>query len=110
MTTYIYVVETFPSHICAKGMSISILAYFASLIIYLEVAPTAFTATRWKFHLAFLIALFFLILPLFLSFEQVARLFDDKVTTVRLDDRSAEESPKETEKSAASMLLVERTE
>ena len=42
VTTYVYTSEIFPNHIRAKGMSASIVAYFASLIIYLEVAPTAF--------------------------------------------------------------------
>lgn len=48
----VYTSEIFPSHIRAKGMSASIVAYFASLIIYLEVAPTAFADVRW--HSVFL--------------------------------------------------------
>lgn len=40
VTTYVYTSEIFPNHIRAKGMSASIVAYFASLLIYLEVAPT----------------------------------------------------------------------
>lgn len=95
-------------------MSTSIVAYFASLIIYLEVAPTAFAAIGWKFYLVFLIALFFFILPLFfyfpeskgLSLEEVAWLFDDEVTTVRLDAGAAE-LPKDGGKAATRMSLAE---
>ncbi|KAL1981874.1 hypothetical protein VTN96DRAFT_2061 [Rasamsonia emersonii] len=65
VTTYVYTSEIFPNHIRAKGMAIAIVGYFSSLIIYLQVAPTAFDAIGWKFYLVFLIALFFFILPLF---------------------------------------------
>ena len=89
----VYTSEIFPNHIRAKGMAFSIVSYFASLIIYLQVAPTAFVTIGWKFYLVFLIALFCFIVPLFfyfpeskgLSLEEISRLFGDEATTISLD-------------------------
>ncbi len=74
-------------------MSASIVAYWSSLLIYLEVAPTAFADIGWKFYLVFLSLLVCFIMPLFfyfpeskgLSLEEIARLFNDETTSVRLD-------------------------
>ncbi|KAJ9613070.1 hypothetical protein H2200_003011 [Cladophialophora chaetospira] len=93
VTTYVYTSEIFPNHIRAKGMGASIVAYWSSLLIYLEVAPTAFADIGWKFYLVFLSLLICFIIPLFfyfpeskgLSLEEVARLFNDEITSVRLD-------------------------
>ncbi|KAK5257668.1 hypothetical protein LTR40_009439 [Exophiala xenobiotica] len=93
VTTYVYTSEIFPNHIRAKGMSASIVAYWCSLLIYLEVAPTAFANIGWKFYLVFLSLLVCFIMPLFfyfpeskgLSLEEIARLFNDETTSVRLD-------------------------
>ncbi|KAK5451746.1 hypothetical protein LTS15_008006 [Exophiala xenobiotica] len=93
VTTYVYTSEIFPNHIRAKGMSASIVAYWSSLLIYLEVAPTAFANIGWKFYLVFLSLLVCFIMPLFfyfpeskgLSLEEIARLFNDETTSVRLD-------------------------
>lgn len=74
-------------------MAFSIVAYFASLLIYLEVAPTAFATISWKFYLVFLLALSCFIVPLFfyfpeskgLSLEEISRLFGDEATTISLE-------------------------
>ena len=89
----VYTSEIFPNHIRSKGMSWSIVSYFASLIIYLQVAPTAFAKIGWKFYLVFLILLFCFIVPLFfyfpeskgLSLEEISRLFGDETTTISLE-------------------------
>lgn len=73
-------------------MAFAIVSYFSSLLIYLEVAPTAFAAIGWKFYLVFLLALGCFIVPLFfyfpeskgLSLEEIARLFGDEATTISL--------------------------
>ncbi|KAL1908304.1 hypothetical protein Sste5344_005831 [Sporothrix stenoceras] len=96
VTTYVYTSEIFPNHIRSKGMAWSISSYFAALIIYLQVAPTAFANIGWKFYLVFVIALFCFILPLFfycpetkgLSLEEISRLFGDEATDIALDGPS----------------------
>ncbi|OAA60346.1 General substrate transporter [Niveomyces insectorum RCEF 264] len=93
VTTYVYTSEIFPSNIRSKGMAWSICSYFASLIIYLQVGPTAFNTIGWKFYLVFLIALFCFIVPLFFYFpetkgqslEEISRLFGDEATNISLD-------------------------
>lgn len=73
-------------------MAFSIVSYFASLLIYLQVAPTAFATIGWKFYLVFLISLLCFIVPLFfyfpetkgLSLEEISRLFGDEATTISL--------------------------
>lgn len=80
-------------------MGASIVAYWASLLIYLEVASTAFANIGWKFYLVFLSLLVCFIVPLFfyfpetkgLSLEEIARLFNDETTSVRLDAPETEE-------------------
>ncbi|RFU26551.1 hypothetical protein B7463_g9784, partial [Scytalidium lignicola] len=104
VTTYVYTSEIFPNHIRAKGMSSSIVAYFASLIIYLQVAPTAFANIGWKFYLVFLSLLVTFITTLFfyfpeskgLSLEEIAKLFNDEVTSIRLDAPESSEEKVET--------------
>ncbi|KAL1849896.1 hypothetical protein VTK73DRAFT_9790 [Phialemonium thermophilum] len=93
VTTYVYTSEIFPTHIRSKGMAWSICAYFASLIIYLQVGPTAFNTIGWKFYLVFLVALFCFIVPLFfyfpeskgLSLEEISRIFGDEATDISLE-------------------------
>lgn len=45
----VYVSEIFPTHIRSKGISGSLTGYFIALIIYLQVAPTAFANLGWKY-------------------------------------------------------------
>ncbi|CAK7267422.1 hypothetical protein SEPCBS119000_002538 [Sporothrix epigloea] len=93
VTTYVYTSEIFPNHIRSKGMAWSISAYFAALIIYLQVAPTAFAAIGWKFYLVFVVLLAAFISPLFfycpeskgLSLEEIGRLFGDEATDITLE-------------------------
>lgn len=74
-------------------MAWSISSYFAALIIYLQVAPTAFSNIGWKFYLVFVVALSCFIAPLFfycpetkgLSLEEISRLFGDEATDIALD-------------------------
>ncbi|ERS97293.1 Sugar transporter family protein [Sporothrix schenckii 1099-18] len=96
VTTYVYTSEIFPNHIRSKGMAWSISAYFAALIVYLQVAPTAFNTIGWKFYLVFILALAAFITPLFfycpetkgLSLEEIGRLFGDEATDIALDGPS----------------------
>ncbi|CAK7210027.1 hypothetical protein SCUCBS95973_000653 [Sporothrix curviconia] len=89
----VYTSEIFPNHIRSKGMAWSISSYFAALIIYLQVAPTAFATIGWKFYLVFVVALSVFITPLFfycpeskgLSLEEIGRLFGDESTDIALD-------------------------
>lgn len=74
-------------------MAWSISSYFAALIVYLQVAPTAFSALGWKFYLVFVVLLAAFISPLFfycpeskgLSLEEIGRLFGDEATDIALD-------------------------
>ena len=64
------------------------------------------TQIGWKFYLVFLIALTCFIIPLFfyfpetkgLSLEEIARLFNDETTTVRLDAPDTAEERKDIER------------
>lgn len=89
-------------------MAFSIASYFASLIIYLQVAPTAFATIGWKFYLVFTILLFCFTVPLFFYFpeskgqslEEISRLFGDEATTISLKgpskgEEGTNESPKQ---------------
>lgn len=92
----------------APQMAFSIVSYFASLIIYLQVAPIAFANIGWKFYLVFLLLLFCFTVPLFfyfpeskgVSLEEISRLFGDKATVISLKGPTKDEEREETAKAA----------
>ena len=54
-TTYIYCTEIFPSHLRARGSSLSISGLFFATVIFTCAAPTAFANIGWKYYIVFAI-------------------------------------------------------
>lgn len=86
-TQYVYIGELFPTHIRSKGMAVGTSGLALMNVIWLQVAPIAFSHIGWKFYLCFIcppaVAAVFIYfyfpdtkgLPL----ESVAALFGDEV-------------------------------
>ncbi|KAK5048619.1 hypothetical protein LTR84_005710 [Exophiala bonariae] len=87
-TQFVYCSEIFPTHLRTKGMAISIAAQSAINILWLQVAPVAFSTIGWKFFLCFICPgtlasiLIYLVFPdtLGVPLEAINELFGD--TTV----------------------------
>lgn len=87
-TQFVYCSEIFPTHLRTKGMAIAIAAQSGINILWLQVAPVAFSTIGWKFFLVFIgpgtiaSVLIYLVFPdtLGLPLEAINALFGD--TTV----------------------------
>lgn len=55
---FVYLGEIFPTHLRAKGISLGMAGLCATNIIWLQVAPLAFSTIGWKFYLCFIIPAF----------------------------------------------------
>ncbi|OQV06790.1 hypothetical protein CLAIMM_11315 [Cladophialophora immunda] len=51
----IFLGELFPNHIRAKAVTLCLVVYALTDLVYLQVAPTAFEHVGWKFYLLFII-------------------------------------------------------
>ncbi|OAP65620.1 hypothetical protein AYL99_01592 [Fonsecaea erecta] len=86
-TTYIYSSEIFPTHLRAKGLSVSLAGLFLASLTYTQAASSAFAAIGWRYYLLFLClsAVMVVIIYFFfpetkgLSLEEMSRVFGDPV-------------------------------
>jgi hypothetical protein len=49
-----YPAEIFPTHLRAKGMTLSVIGFCVVDILWLEIAPTAIAEIGWKYYLVFI--------------------------------------------------------
>ncbi|OCK75229.1 MFS transporter [Lepidopterella palustris CBS 459.81] len=83
--SWYYASEIFPTHLRAKGMTITVVGFCLIDILWLEIAPTAITNIGWKYYLVFIClsvvgaAVIYLVYPDTLGkpLEEVAKLFGD---------------------------------
>lgn len=83
--SFYYAGEIFPTHIRAKGMTINVIGFCLVNILWLEIAPTAFSTIQWKYYVVFICLSIFGSAVIFFTFpdtlgkplEEVARLFGD---------------------------------
>jgi hypothetical protein len=86
-TTYIYCTEIFPSHLRARGSSISVSGLFFATVIFTCAAPTAFGNIGWKYYLVFAVLTAIVIVLVWfyfpetkgLSLEEMNALFGEDV-------------------------------
>lgn len=80
-----YTSEIFPTHLRSKGMTINVLGFCVTAILWLEIAPTAFSNIGWRYYLVFIClsvvgasAIFF-VFPDTLGkpLEEIAAIFGD---------------------------------
>ncbi|OQV08484.1 hypothetical protein CLAIMM_12748 [Cladophialophora immunda] len=84
---FVYLGELFPTHLRAKGISFGIAGVNLINIVWLQVAPTAFSTIGWKFYLVLILpGMAFATLIFFwfpntrgMHLEEVADLFGDEV-------------------------------
>jgi hypothetical protein len=82
---YSYASEIFLTHIRSKGMTVNVIGFCLTNIIWLEIAPTAFANIEWKYYLVFIVLSVFGAAVIFFTFpdtlkkplEEVAMLFGD---------------------------------
>lgn len=87
-STYVYASEIWPTHLRAKGFSLSIAGLFVGSLTLLVSAPTAFDNIEWRFYLVMLScsAFFVVAIAIFwpetrgLPLEEIAAKFGDDVT------------------------------
>jgi hypothetical protein len=80
-----YTSEIFPTHLRSKGMTINVIGFCLTAILWLEIAPTAFDKIGWKYYLVFVstsvfgAAIIFFVFPDTLGkpLEEVAAIFGD---------------------------------
>ena len=115
--SWYYASEIFPTHLRAKGMTISVVGFCMIDILWLELAPTAFRTIGWKYYLVFLCLSVFGAAVIYFTFpdtlrkplEEVAQLFgdDDLVAIyqkdIRLDDEKKEVIGAQHEESVVSL-------
>jgi MFS family permease len=70
-TSYIYASEIFPTHVRAKGLSLSISGLFIATIIFLQSAPTAFESIGWKYYVVFIVITAIMFVVVWLYFPEV---------------------------------------
>ncbi|KAH7020461.1 sugar transporter family protein [Ilyonectria destructans] len=86
-STYVYACEIWPTHLRAKGFSLSIGGLFCGSLIMLMAAPTAFANIQWRFYLVTLCCSIISTVVIALTFpetkglslEEVAAKFGDDV-------------------------------
>lgn len=86
-TTYIYCTEIFPSHLRARGSSLSISGLFFATVIFTCAAPTAFANIGWKYYIVFAASTFLIIIAIWLwwpetkglSLEEINAIFGEEV-------------------------------
>lgn len=86
-TTYIYSSEIFPTHLRARGISLSLTGPFLASLTFTQAATSALTAIGWKYYLLFAIlcCMMVAVLVMFfpetkgLSLEEISKLFGDPV-------------------------------
>lgn len=101
-TTYIYASEIFPTHLRARGLSISLAGLFLASLAFTQGASSAFAAIGWKYYLIFLVlsAIMVGIIYFFfpetkgLSLEEMSRVFGDPVAGA-VDEAPAEKTATE---------------
>ncbi|GAB7356255.1 hypothetical protein MBLNU459_g7068t2 [Dothideomycetes sp. NU459] len=82
---YYYAIELFPTHLRAKGATCCIASFSLVNIMWLQVAPVAFSSIGWKFYLVFIGCALVSAVIMYTSFpdtlnkplEEVAALFGD---------------------------------
>ncbi|KAK5225282.1 hypothetical protein LTR47_009535 [Exophiala xenobiotica] len=86
-TTYIYCTEIFPSHLRARGSSVSISGLFFATVIFTCAAPQAFGDIGWKYYIIFAVLTVMMIIIMWfyfpetkgLSLEEINALFGEDV-------------------------------
>jgi len=86
-TTYIYCTEIFPSHLRARGSSLSISGLFFATVIFTCAAPTAFATIGWKYYIVFAVLTAMTMVAVWLwwpetkglSLEEINAIFGDEV-------------------------------
>jgi predicted MFS family arabinose efflux permease len=67
-TTYIYCTEIFPSHLRARGSSVSISGLFFATVIFTCAAPQAFGDIGWKYYIIFAVLTVMMIIIMWFYF------------------------------------------
>ncbi|EHY54629.1 MFS-type transporter criB [Exophiala dermatitidis] len=91
-TSYIYAAEIFPTPVRAKGLAVSISGLFIATIVFLQAAPSAFAAIKWKYYLVFIAVttVIFLVVWFYFpetkgrSLEDIGQVFGDSVEPLTL--------------------------
>ncbi|KIW80195.1 hypothetical protein Z517_06810 [Fonsecaea pedrosoi CBS 271.37] len=90
---FIIVSEIFPNHLRAKGSTVAYTANALTNLVYLQVAPTAFTHIHWRFFLLFIAVTacglvwvyFFVPETKGIALEELAEIFGDAVAVHAAD-------------------------
>ncbi|KAM0408482.1 hypothetical protein ACHAPD_011958 [Fusarium lateritium] len=88
-TTYIYASEIFPTHLRARGLSLSLSGLFLVSLCFTQAATSALASIGWRYYILFTVMSALMVLVLFfyfpetkgLSLEEMAKLFGDEVAT-----------------------------
>ncbi|KAH7168211.1 hypothetical protein DER46DRAFT_500456 [Fusarium sp. MPI-SDFR-AT-0072] len=100
-TTYIYASEIFPTHVRARGLSLSLCGLFLASLCFTQAATSALAAISWRYYIVFTVTSALMVFVLFfyfpetkgLSLEEVAKLFGDQVATDMAATDSGENIP-----------------
>lgn len=99
---FVYLGEIFPNHLRAKGIALGMAGLCATNIVWLQVAPLAFSSIGWKFYLCFVVpgTLCGIVIWCFfpetrgIPLESIAAIFGDRA---ELYDFTLQESQGDTE-------------